>query len=610
MQRYKVVELEPEPVPVPPTALGKMLMVEDNQLQETKMFVLKKVECIDEDEANQALNEAIILLKLQHSSICVYREFFVTWDQEISSIFLCLVMEHKGEGDLSCLIEDKRREQEAIEEMVIQRLLGHALDALVYMHKQNILHRNLKPTNILLTEKDSFTITDLSLETLMNDELKLNIRVEEGCKSWMAPEALEFSFTEKSDVWSLGCIVLEMMTCSTLSATEVTQMLCELRKDAVCLQNTLETLQERDGYSEPLCNILRKMLQICPEERATVIELLDVPYMKKCIESIKPISSEEKKCLPPGITNVLYEGGIEISLEFMEFYDAFEDAQVAALHHLTKFIGNQDALSYISDIIPCVSNAMKKHVGCVELLLQGYKVMYEIISQALEQSLNEEALNNERLISVIVEIVRTHFHHKELLSLSCCLLMMLSANDKAAESLGKAGVVLEVLKVLRHFSADRSLCLSCLGVLWGVSVNDRNTIRVSIEGAVQTICNVMQVYFQDGDVLELACCTLWGLCLQGCIDEEQCEAVTLILLESLGRHPGRPVLVNNASLALAGLLRTSEMAALRIIVPVTGISGITVIKGSYQLHCDNPEVVENILLLFLEMVQHGYSGPR
>ncbi|XP_030063576.1 serine/threonine kinase-like domain-containing protein STKLD1 isoform X3 [Microcaecilia unicolor] len=567
MQRYKVVELEPEPVPVPPTALGKMLMVEDNQLQETKMFVLKKVECIDEDEANQALNEAIILLKLQHSSICVYREFFVTWDQEISSIFLCLVMEHKGEGDLSCLIEDKRREQEAIEEMVIQRLLGHALDALVYMHKQNILHRNLKPTNILLTEKDSFTITDLSLETLMNDELKLNIRVEEGCKSWMAPEALEFSFTEKSDVWSLGCIVLEMMTCSTLSATEVTQMLCELRKDAVCLQNTLETLQERDGYSEPLCNILRKMLQICPEERATVIELLDVPYMKKCIESIKPISSEEKKCLPPGITNVLYEGGIEISLEFMEFYDAFEDAQVAALHHLTKFIGNQDALSYISDIIPCVSNAMKKHVGCVELLLQGYKVMYEIISQALEQSLNEEALNNERLISVIVEIVRTHFHHKELLSLSCCLLMMLSANDKAAESLGKAGVVLEVLKVLRHFSADRSLCLSCLGVLWGVSVN-------------------------------------------GCIDEEQCEAVTLILLESLGRHPGRPVLVNNASLALAGLLRTSEMAALRIIVPVTGISGITVIKGSYQLHCDNPEVVENILLLFLEMVQHAPTVPE
>ncbi|XP_030063577.1 serine/threonine kinase-like domain-containing protein STKLD1 isoform X4 [Microcaecilia unicolor] len=563
MQRYKVVELEPEPVPVPPTALGKMLMVEDNQLQETKMFVLKKVECIDEDEANQALNEAIILLKLQHSSICVYREFFVTWDQEISSIFLCLVMEHKGEGDLSCLIEDKRREQEAIEEMVIQRLLGHALDALVYMHKQNILHRNLKPTNILLTEKDSFTITDLSLETLMNDELKLNIRVEEGCKSWMAPEALEFSFTEKSDVWSLGCIVLEMMTCSTLSATEVTQMLCELRKDAVCLQNTLETLQERDGYSEPLCNILRKMLQICPEERATVIELLDVPYMKKCIESIKPISSEEKKCLPPGITNVLYEGGIEISLEFMEFYDAFEDAQVAALHHLTKFIGNQDALSYISDIIPCVSNAMKKHVGCVELLLQGYKVMYEIISQ-----------------------------------------------DKAAESLGKAGVVLEVLKVLRHFSADRSLCLSCLGVLWGVSVNDRNTIRVSIEGAVQTICNVMQVYFQDGDVLELACCTLWGLCLQGCIDEEQCEAVTLILLESLGRHPGRPVLVNNASLALAGLLRTSEMAALRIIVPVTGISGITVIKGSYQLHCDNPEVVENILLLFLEMVQHAPTVPE
>nr|XP_033816592.1 serine/threonine kinase-like domain-containing protein STKLD1 isoform X2 [Geotrypetes seraphini] len=600
MLSYKKSEPELEPELVPYRALGKMLVLEGNRLQETKKIMLKKVECMDEDEANQALNEAMVLLKLQHSNICVYKEFFVTWDQKISSIFLCLVMEHKGQGNLSCLIEDKRKGKTAIEEMVIQTFLGQALDALVYMHKQNILHRNLKPTNILLIERDSFMITDLSLETLMNDEIKLKIRMEE--------EALEFSFTEKSDVWSLGCIVLEMMTCST--ATEVTQMLCELRKDAICLQNTLEALQGRESYSEPLYNVLRKMLQICPEERATAIELLDLPYVKKCIELIQLISLEQKKRLPPGITNVLYEGGIEISLEFMEFYDEFEDAQLTALEHLTKFIGNQDALTYISDIIPGVSNTMKKHISCVELLLKGYKVMFEVISQALQLSLYEEALNDERLISVIVEIVRTYLHHEELLSWSCCLLMMLSANDKAAASLGKADVVLEVLKVLHHFSADRRLCLSCLGVLWGIAANDRNILKVSVEGAVNTICDIMEKHFHDGDVVELACCALWGLCLQGCIDEKQCEAVTLTLLQSIERHSRRPLLVNNASLALAGLLRISEMTALRIIVPMERISGITVIKNSYQLHYDNPEVVENILLLFLEIVQHEAAVPE
>ncbi|XP_029467007.1 serine/threonine kinase-like domain-containing protein STKLD1 isoform X2 [Rhinatrema bivittatum] len=584
MEHYSKIET----TPTPSGALGQMLVVEGVEEKQIKKFVLKK---------------AMVLLKLQHPNICAYKEFFIIWDKQTSSIILCVVMEHEGQGDLSFLIQDKRIQHKAMEEMVVQRLLGYSLDALGYMHKQNIIHRNLKPTNILLTEKDSFMITDLTLETLMNDEMKLKIRVEEGQKSWMAPEALSFIFSEKSDVWSLGCIVLEMMTCSTLRAVDIAQLLCDLRKDHSCLLNILNTLQEREGYSEPLCSILLKMLQICPEERATVIDLLDIPYVKECLALVEP-RTERKKRLPNGITNILYEGGIEISLEFMEFYEAFEDAQIAALQHLAKFAVNPDALSYLSEIVLTVSNAMKKHTRSLEVQLEGCKVMYEIVSQVLEHRLNEKALNNKRLISAIVEILKIYSHHEKLLSLSCRLLMMLSASDLVAELLGKAGVVSEVLKVLQHFSADRNLCLSCMGVLWGVAVNDRNTRRVSVEGAVQTVYDVMRLHFQDGEVVESACCALWGFSLQGCFHEEQYEKVTLVLLESLETYTERPVLVNNASLTLASLLRISEVVAMRIIVPVSGVSGINVIKDSYHLHFDNPEVVENILLLFTEMLQH------
>lgn len=38
-------------------------------------------------------------------------------------------------------------------------------------------------------------------------------------KSWMAPEALKFSFSSKSDIWSLGCIILDMATCSFLNVS-------------------------------------------------------------------------------------------------------------------------------------------------------------------------------------------------------------------------------------------------------------------------------------------------------------------------------------------------------------------------------------------------------
>ncbi|KGL99060.1 putative inactive protein kinase-like SgK071, partial [Charadrius vociferus] len=199
-----------------PGALGTMLVVElKTQKGAEKKCIIKQVECIEEKQANEALKEARDLLKLHHSNICAYKELFVTWDNEISSLFLCLVMQHSGQGDLSSVIKEKRQQSEKITDRVILKFLGQMVDALFYIHKQNIFHRNLKPSNILVTGEASFMLSDFSTETLMTDEMKWKIRVEESSyfKSWMAPETFGFSFTEKSDIWSLGCILLDMMTC-------------------------------------------------------------------------------------------------------------------------------------------------------------------------------------------------------------------------------------------------------------------------------------------------------------------------------------------------------------------------------------------------------------
>ncbi|KFV60935.1 putative inactive protein kinase-like SgK071, partial [Tyto alba] len=197
-----------------PGALGTMLVVElKTEKGAENKYVIKQVECIEEKQANEALKEAMDLLKLHHSNICAYKELFVTWDNEISSLFVCLVMQHSGQGDLSSVIMEKRQKSEKITDVVILKFLGQMVDALFYIHKQNILHRNLKPSNILVTGEASFMLSDFSTETLMTDELKWKIRVEEDSKSWMAPEAVGFSFTEKSDIWSLGCILVDMMTC-------------------------------------------------------------------------------------------------------------------------------------------------------------------------------------------------------------------------------------------------------------------------------------------------------------------------------------------------------------------------------------------------------------
>ncbi|NWV01526.1 STKL1 protein, partial [Upupa epops] len=199
-----------------PGALGTILITKlKTEESVEKKYIIKQVECIEERHANKALKEAMDLLKLCHSNVCVYKELFVTWDKERSSVLLCLVMQHSGQGDLSSVIKEKRQKSEKIPDRVILMFLGQMVDALFYIHKQNIFHRNIKPSNILVTGEGSFMLSDFSTETLMTDEMKWKIRVEESryFKSWMAPEALVFSFNEKSDVWSLGCVLLDMTTC-------------------------------------------------------------------------------------------------------------------------------------------------------------------------------------------------------------------------------------------------------------------------------------------------------------------------------------------------------------------------------------------------------------
>lgn len=113
MEKYEVLQR------LQPGALGTVLVAELKAERNAKdRFVIKQVECIDEKQANEALKEAMGLLQLHHSSICAYKEMFVTWDNEISSLYLCLVMQHSGQVDLSSLIKTKRQKPEKIADVV------------------------------------------------------------------------------------------------------------------------------------------------------------------------------------------------------------------------------------------------------------------------------------------------------------------------------------------------------------------------------------------------------------------------------------------------------------------------------------------------------------
>ncbi|KAG9470901.1 hypothetical protein GDO78_016386, partial [Eleutherodactylus coqui] len=159
-------------------AFGVSCLVE--KLGEGRKFAIKKVECIDEREGNLALEEALPLLELQHPHICSYKEFFMVWDHKISSLCFCLVMDYCERGNLEQMVQENRQQGKIISEEIIQQFLGQATDALIYIHKKCVTHRNLKPSNILLRRADFFVISDFLPRTLAADEMKMKIRVDPG----------------------------------------------------------------------------------------------------------------------------------------------------------------------------------------------------------------------------------------------------------------------------------------------------------------------------------------------------------------------------------------------------------------------------------------------
>jgi serine/threonine-protein kinase len=86
--------------------------------------------------------------------------------------------------------------------------------AVHYAHQRRVLHRDLKPGNVLLDERGEPHVADFGLATKLNDEGEAKTGAMAGSLPWMAPEAVrgETTLTTAVDVWALGVILYEMVT--------------------------------------------------------------------------------------------------------------------------------------------------------------------------------------------------------------------------------------------------------------------------------------------------------------------------------------------------------------------------------------------------------------
>ncbi|GJC95750.1 mitogen-activated protein kinase kinase kinase [Colletotrichum higginsianum] len=172
----------------------------------------------------EALKREISLLRdLRHPNIVQYLGC------SSSSEYLNIFLEYVPGGSVQTMLNSYG----ALPEPLVRSFVRQILTGLSYLHDREIIHRDIKGANILVDNKGTIKISDFGISKKLeatnilsganNNKHRPSLQ---GSVFWMAPEVVkQTSYTRKADIWSLGCLVVEMMTgthpypdCSQLQA--------------------------------------------------------------------------------------------------------------------------------------------------------------------------------------------------------------------------------------------------------------------------------------------------------------------------------------------------------------------------------------------------------
>lgn len=136
------------------------------------------------------------------------------------------------------------------------------------MHEKRILHRDLKSQNIFMTSLGIVKIGDLGIAKVMTTHNQTVV----GTCSYISPEICEARpYDEKSDIWSLGCVLYEM--CTHKKTFDGDNPLAIVKK-IIAVQ--YEPISKKLPYSSRLRNLVSKMLQKDTRKRPNSAELENV----------------------------------------------------------------------------------------------------------------------------------------------------------------------------------------------------------------------------------------------------------------------------------------------------------------------------------------------
>ncbi|KAK4206042.1 Serine/threonine protein kinase [Rhypophila decipiens] len=157
-------------------------------------------------------------------------------------------------------------------------VLREVAEALYWVHKHGIIHRDLKCANVLITEDGGVQLCDFGVAGIIKSKVDKRSTIT-GTLQWMAPELFDNNVTygNEVDIWAFGSMAYEAATGFPPNATTILDM--DLNRFGAYLKESCPRL-EGDEYSDQLKDLISYCMVADPAKRPRIEELQRHPYIR------------------------------------------------------------------------------------------------------------------------------------------------------------------------------------------------------------------------------------------------------------------------------------------------------------------------------------------
>ncbi len=260
----------------PPAPVSALASTQPTYLgiEREHLFVLKRQLRRLGRHTERRVDEHRTLANLAHPCIVAYVEAFETETQRH------LVMEYVDGGTIQQQVDDRNPGMRHFNDSTVMLLFVQMLLAVEYLHRHNVLHRDLKAANVLISKKWLAKLADFGFAKQFDDDIDAEVSLTVlGTPHNMSPCVVtRRPYSDKADMWSLGVILYELLTLEKPFPGDSVEVV------ALAIATQPPEPIRREGLSPNVLALISMLLDKNPKRRPSARQVLQMPVIADALE--------------------------------------------------------------------------------------------------------------------------------------------------------------------------------------------------------------------------------------------------------------------------------------------------------------------------------------